>query len=207
MQAQWTHSAWQAFGQYLGNWATPCCLNRKELRIIYLTAYQEGNAACVKLNEPDIFFNINKFHKLAVKYKMKTCLFWSHFWLFWKQQILFITYGHDESNVAVVVQSLSCVWLCNSMDYSIPRLPCPSLSPGVCLNSCPLSHWCYITVSSSATLFSSCLQSFPASGSFPISWFFASGDQSIGASALASTLPMNTLTLEQQSTLGREGKG
>ena len=42
---------------------------------------------------------------------MKTCLFWSHFWLFWKQQILFITYGHDESNVAVVVQSLSCVWL------------------------------------------------------------------------------------------------
>ena len=93
MQAQWTHSAWQAFGQYLGNWATPCCLNRKELRIIYLTAYQEGNAACVKLNEPDIFFNTNKFHKLAVKYKMKTCLFWSHFWLFWKQQILFITYA------------------------------------------------------------------------------------------------------------------
>ena len=71
------------------------------------------------------------------------------------------------------------------------RLPCPSLSPGVCSNSCPLSQWCYLSISSSAAPFSFCLQSFPASGSFPMSWLFASGGQSIGASALASVLPMN----------------
>ena len=69
------------------------------------------------------------------------------------------------------------------------RLPFPSLSPGVCSNSCPLRQWCYITISSSATPFSFCLQSFPASGSFPMSWLFTSGGQSIGASA--SVLPMN----------------
>ena len=69
------------------------------------------------------------------------------------------------------------------------RLPCPSLSPGVCSNSCPLSQWCHPTISSSVAPFSSCLQSFPASGSFPVSQLFTSGGQSIGASA--SVLPMN----------------
>ena len=58
-------------------------------------------------------------------------------------------------------------------------------------NSCPLSWWCYPTISSSVTCFSSCPQSFPASGSFPMSRLFASGSQSIGASASASALPMN----------------
>ena len=71
------------------------------------------------------------------------------------------------------------------------RLPCPSPSLGACWNSCPLSWWCHPTVSSSVVPFSSCLQSFPASGSFPMSWFFTSGGQSIGASVLASVLPMN----------------
>ena len=71
------------------------------------------------------------------------------------------------------------------------RLPCPSLSPRVCSNSCPLSQWCYPTISSSVTPFSSLLQSFPASGSFPVSQFFHSGVQRIGASASASVLPMN----------------
>ena len=71
------------------------------------------------------------------------------------------------------------------------RLPCPSLSPGVCSNLCPLSHWCYPTISTSVTPLSSCPQSFPASGSFPMNQFFASGGQSRGASALASVLPMN----------------
>ena len=59
------------------------------------------------------------------------------------------------------------------------RLPCPSLSPRVCSNSCPLSQWCYPSISPSVTPFSSCLQSFPASGSFPMSWLFAWGSQSI----------------------------
>ena len=70
------------------------------------------------------------------------------------------------------------------------RFPCPSLSPGVCSNSCPLSWWWHLNISSSSVT-SSCPQSFPASGSFPISWFFASGGQSIGASALASVFPMD----------------
>ena len=69
------------------------------------------------------------------------------------------------------------------------RLPCPSLSTGVCSNSCPLSWWWYPTMSSSVIPFSSCLQSFPPSGSFPMSWLLASDGQSIGGSA--SVLPMN----------------
>ena len=71
------------------------------------------------------------------------------------------------------------------------RLPCPSPSPRVCSNSCPLSQWCYLTILSSADLFSSCTQCFPASGSFPMSQLFTSGGQSIGASASASVLPVN----------------
>ena len=71
------------------------------------------------------------------------------------------------------------------------RPPCPSPTPGVCLNSCSLSRWRHPTISSSVVPFSSCLQSFPASGSFPVSQFFKSGGQRIGVSALASVLPMN----------------
>ena len=58
------------------------------------------------------------------------------------------------------------------------RLPCPSPTPGACSNSCPLSRWCHPTISSSVVPFSSCLQLFPASGSFLMSWLFPSGDQS-----------------------------
>ena len=71
------------------------------------------------------------------------------------------------------------------------RSPCPSLTPGVHTNPCPLSQWCHPTISSSVVPFSSRLQSFPASESFPMSQLFASGGQSIGASASASVLPMN----------------
>ena len=77
-------------------------------------------------------------------------------------------------------------------------LPCPSPTPGACSNSCPWNWWCHpsssgimMPDSSSVMLFSSCLQSFLASGSFPMSQFFASGRQNIGASASASVLPMN----------------
>ena len=69
------------------------------------------------------------------------------------------------------------------------RLPCPSPAPGACSNSCSLSQWYYPTISSSIVTFSSCLQSFPTSESFPMSQFFTSDGQSIGASA--SVLPMN----------------
>ena len=71
------------------------------------------------------------------------------------------------------------------------RPPCPSPTPKACSNSCPLSRWCYPTISSPVVPFSSCLQSFPASGSFPMSQFFIPGGQITGASASASVLPMS----------------
>ena len=71
------------------------------------------------------------------------------------------------------------------------RLPCPSTTPGVYSNSCPLSWWCHPTISSSVIPFFSLPQSFPASGSFQMSQLFASGDQRIGASASVSILPVN----------------
>ena len=72
------------------------------------------------------------------------------------------------------------------------RLPFPSPSPSACSNSCPSSQWCHPTISPSVIPFSSSLQSFPVSGAFPMSQFFASGGESIGVSASASVLPMNT---------------
>ena len=82
------------------------------------------------------------------------------------------------------------------------RLPCPSPTAGVHPNSCPLSRWCHPIISSSFIPFSSHLQSFPASVSFQLSQFFGSGGQSIGVSASASVLPMNT---QDWSPLGWTG--
>ena len=82
------------------------------------------------------------------------------------------------------------------------KIPCPSPTPGACSNSHPLSQWCHPTISSSVIPFSSCLQSFPASGSFPMSQFFTWGGQSTGASASASVLPVNT---QDWSPLGWTG--
>ena len=79
------------------------------------------------------------------------------------------------------------------------RPPCPSPMPRVYPNSCPLSWWCHPTISSSVVPFSSCPQSFPASGSFPMSQLFTSGGQNIGVSASTSVLPMNT---QEWSPLG-----
>ena len=84
----------------------------------------------------------------------------------------------------------SCQTLCDPMNYSTSGLY-PSPTPRAYSNSCPLSRRCHPTISSSVVPFSSCLQSFPASGSFQISQFFASGGQSMGVSALASVLPVN----------------
>ena len=84
-----------------------------------------------------------------------------------------------------------CLTLCDPHRLQHARVPCPSLSPGICSNSCPLSQWCYPAISSFVVPFSSWLQSFPASRSFPMNQLFASDDQSIGASASPSVLPMN----------------
>ena len=84
----------------------------------------------------------------------------------------------------------SCQTLWDSMDCSTPGFPVHHKS-GVCSHSCPFNQWCYPIVSSCVAPFSSCSQSFPASGSFPISRIFASGGQRIGVSASASILPMS----------------
>ena len=95
--------------------------------------------------------------------------------------------------------------MCDSLQPHEPqhtRPPCPSPTPGVYSNSCPLSQWCHSAISSSVVPFPSCPQSFTASGSFPMSQFFASSGQSIGVSASASVLPMNT---QDWSLLGWTG--
>ena len=90
------------------------------------------------------------------------------------------------------VQSLSLVRLFATPWLQHARPPCPSPTPGVHPNSCPLSQWCHPAISSSIFPFSSCPQSLLASESFPMSQLFAWGGQSIGVSALASVLPKNT---------------
>ena len=104
-----------------------------------------------------------------------------------------LTRGSISIQLFSSVQSLgqSCPTLCNPMDCSTPGFPVHHQLGGVYSNSCPLSQWCHPTISSSVIPFSSCLQSFPASGSFLMSQFFPSGGQSIGISASASVLPMN----------------
>ena len=84
----------------------------------------------------------------------------------------------------ILCNFIECSRLCNFMECA--RLPCPSLSPEVCSNSSPLSLWCYLAISSSATLFYFCLRSFPASRSFPVSQLFASDGCRVGASSSAS---------------------
>ena len=91
-----------------------------------------------------------------------------------------LSLGLDESEslcCCSVTKSCLTLW---SQGLQHARLPCPSPSPRVCANSCPLNWWCYPTVSSSVIPFSSCPQPFPASGSFPASWLFTSGGQRIG---------------------------
>ena len=90
------------------------------------------------------------------------------------------------------------------------RFPCPSPTPGAYSNSCPSSQWCHPTISSSVVPFSSRLQSFLASGSFPVSWFFPSGGESIGVSVSASVLPVSIqdwFPLELTSLISLKSKG
>ena len=100
-----------------------------------------------------------------------------------------VTDRTDFSSVQFSLSVVSHSLQPNALQHA--RLPCPPPTPRAYSNSCPLSQWCHPTISSSAVPFSSYLQSFPASGSFPKSQFFASCDQSIGTSASALVLPMN----------------
>ena len=99
----------------------------------------------------------------------------------------------ERNNIKHVFSSVaqSCLTLCNPMDCSTPGFPVLHHLPEFAQNSCPLSWCCHPTISSSVAPFSSCTDSFPASGSSPMSWLLKSGGQSIGASASASVLPVN----------------
>ena len=101
-------------------------------------------------------------------------------------EFTYITHNNGVQFSSVMSDSL---W---SHEQQHARPPCPSSTPAVYANSCPVSQWCHPTISSSVIPFSSCPQSFPASGSFQISQLFTSGGQSIRVSASTSVLPMNT---------------
>ena len=119
-------------------------------------------------------------------YHSSLCL--HHYMMFSLCVCLFIScYNTKFSSV----QPFSHVWLCHHMDCSMLGLPVHHHLLGGYSNSRPLSWWCHPTISSSVIPFSSCLQSFPASGSFQMSQFFASGGQSIGVATSVSVLPMN----------------
>jgi len=106
-------------------------------------------------------------------------------WKEWWQWAQTLTSSYTQFSCSVMSDSLQ------PHELQQARPPCPSPTPGACSNSCPLSRWCHPTISSSIVPFSSCLQSFPASGSSQMSHFLASGGQSSGALASASALPMN----------------
>ena len=131
-------------------------------------------------------------------------------WLLWikklritnyRQKLIFVKNSSEVLKLYECASVFQLLIHCCSVTKSCPTLQpirlqharflCLSLSPRVYSDSCPLRRWCHPTISSSVTSFSSCPQSFPASGSFPMSQLFASGSQSIRASASASVLPMN----------------
>ena len=121
-------------------------------------------------------------------FKKHTGSYWfsqGFYFLLWPNLFLYCVFISVQFSCWVMSISLQP----HGLKYA--RLLCPSPAPRACSNSCPSSWWCHPTISSSATPLSSHLQSFPASGSFPMSQFFASGGQSIGASDSASVLPLN----------------
>ena len=117
-------------------------------------------------------------------------------------QICSVTYFFGETAVQFSSVTQSCPTLCNPMNYSMPGPPCPLPTPRVYPNSCPSSQWCHPAISFPVIPFSSCPQSLPASGAFPVSQLFISGGQSTGALASASVLPVNT---QDWSPLGWTG--
>ena len=116
--------------------------------------------------------------------------FWIEYYRYLTDEPPYITFHKWISSVQFSRSVMSdCLWPRESQHA---RPPCPLPTPGVHSNSCPLSRWCHSAISSSVIPSSSCPQSLPASGSFPMSQLFAWGGQNIGVSASALVLPMNT---------------
>ena len=129
----------------------------------------------------------------------------THLILLLSQSLIISTWINPVVEVFIVLVQFSCSVMSDSLwpdGLQHTRLPCPSPAPRVYSNLCPLSWWCHPTISSSVVPFSSCPQSFSATGSFLMSQFFTSGGQSIGVSASTLVLPMNT---QDRSPLGWTG--
>ena len=163
----------------LGMVQTLCCWQSIILNQLFLVS---PVLACTFIEDNSIkLSSVSSLHVLFV-------FFWE---LVWYQMLASVQFSHS-----VVSDSLQP----HGLQHARPR--CPSPTPRAYSNSCPLSRWCPPAISSSVIPFSSCLQYFPASGSFPMSQFFASGGQSIGVSASASVLPMN---IQDWFPLGQTG--
>ena len=128
------------------------------------------------------FSSVSSWHRDWTQVSSIACKF---FTIWATREALYVEFNSVQFNCSVVSDSL---W---PHGLQHVRLPCLSPTPKAYTNSCLLRRWCHPTISSSVSSFSSCLQSFPASGSFPVSQFFASGGQSIGVSASALVLPVN----------------
>ena len=128
----------------------------------------------------------------------------------WNKSMYFIYFTNSYNNPSIQFSHsvLSDILWPHGLQHARP--PYPSPTPGACSSSCPLSQWYHPTISSSVVPFSSCLQSFPASGSFKMSQFFPSGGQSIGILASASVLPKNIqdlFPLEWTGWISLQAKG
>ena len=144
----------------------------------------------------DTYIHMSKFF-LVLWWWEKCKLIQKHYWTLvaskQKLQADSERIDHIGKKTYYSVQLLSCIRIFATHGLQHARPPCSSPTPAVYSNSCPSSRWCHPAISSSAVPFSSCPQSFPASGYFQMSQFFASGGQSPGVSASGSVLPMNTL--------------
>ena len=161
-------------------------LNRLQVLVLIPSPEQPHSLSAVSSG---IYLHIS--NAVSWFFKVPAVIYDSFPWKMWIWPLI------PSSNSPSVVISLFSVYIMSVSDSWWPhglqhaRLPWPALSLGTCSNSCPSSRWPYLTISSSAGPFF-CLQSFPASGSFPKSQLFSSSDQSIGVPASASVLPVNT---------------
>ena len=151
---------------------------------IEISSFKRGNMVCMVTG--------HNFNHMGTSQILKLIFHMAPYTVYYANHIRYFSCSFNYQFSSV---QFSCSGVSDSLwphELQHARPPCPSPTPGIHPNSCPLSQWCHPTISSSVVLFSSCPQSFPASESFQMSQLFAWGIQSIGVSASASVLPMNT---------------
>ena len=151
---------------------------------IEISSFKRGNMVCMVTG--------HNFNHMGTSQILKLIFHMAPYTVYYANHIRYFSCSFNYQFSSV---QFSCSGVSDSLwphELQHARPPCPSPTPGIHPNSCPLSQWCHPTISSSVVLFSSCPQSFPASESFQMSQLFAWGSQSTGVSASASVLPMNT---------------